>query len=83
MLRLFETQLARSLLALAVLVGIAIAGYMVLEGWSLLDAAYMTVITFTTVGYEEVHPLSTTGRVLHHVPHGCRRRVLPHDSSTS
>ena len=63
MLRLFETQLARSLLALAVLVGIAIAGYMVLEGWSLLDAAYMTVITFTTVGYEEVHPLSTTGRV--------------------
>ena len=63
MLRLFETQLARSLLALAVLVGIAIAWYMVLEGWSLLDAAYMTVITFTTVGYEEVRPLSTTGRV--------------------
>ena len=62
-MRLFESQLARSLLALAVLVGIAIAGYMVLEGWSLLDAAYMTVITFTTVGYEEVHPLSTTGRV--------------------
>ena len=62
-IHLFESQLARSLLALAVLVGSAIAGYMVLEGWSLLDAAYMTVITFTTVGYEEVHPLSTTGRV--------------------
>ncbi|MYF65627.1 MAG: potassium channel family protein, partial [Chloroflexi bacterium] len=28
-----------------------------------LDAAYMTVVTFTTVGYEEVHPLSSTGRV--------------------
>ena len=28
-----------------------------------LDAAYMTIITFTTVGYEEVRPLSQTGRV--------------------
>ena len=36
---------------------------MLIEGWSLLDAAYMTVVTFTTVGYEEVHPLSSTGRV--------------------
>ena len=60
---LFETQLARSLFGLAVLVGVAIAGYMLIEGWSLLDAAYMTVVTFTTVGYEEVHPLSSTGRV--------------------
>ena len=34
-----------------------------IEGWSFLDAAYMTIVTFTTVGYEEVHPLSSTGRV--------------------
>ena len=60
---LFETQLARSLLALVVIVAVAIAGYMSVEGWSLLDAAYMTVVTFTTVGYEEVHPLSSTGRI--------------------
>ena len=39
------------------------AGYMLIEGWALLDALYMTVITFTTVGYHEVHPLSTPGRV--------------------
>ena len=38
-------------------------GYMVLEDWSWLDALYMTIITFTTVGYEEVQPLSTAGRV--------------------
>lgn len=62
-MHLLETQLARSLLALAILVGVAIAGYMLIEGWSFLDAAYMTVVTFTTVGYEEVHPLSSTGRV--------------------
>ena len=60
---LFEAQLARSLVALAVLVAVAIAGYMLIEGWSFLDAAYMTVVTFTTVGYEEVRPLSSTGRV--------------------
>ena len=40
-----------------------ILGYMRIEGWSFLDAAYMTIVTFTTVGYEEVHPLSSTGRV--------------------
>src|SRR5688500_16309785 len=37
-------------------------GYQVLEGWSLQDALYMTVITLTTVGYMEVHPLTPTGR---------------------
>ena len=62
-MRLFETQLARSLLALAALVVSAILGYMLIEGWTLLDAAYMTIITFTTVGYEEVRPLSSTGRL--------------------
>ncbi len=63
LIHLLETQLARSLFALAVLAVVAIAGYMLIEGWSFLDAAYMTVVTFTTVGYEEVRPLSTAGRV--------------------
>jgi voltage-gated potassium channel len=39
------------------------AGYMALEGWSFLDALFMTVTTITTVGYGEVHPLSATGQV--------------------
>ena len=38
-------------------------GYMAIEGWPWLDALYMTVITFTTVGYHEVQPLSAAGRV--------------------
>ncbi|MFC1979893.1 potassium channel family protein [Chloroflexota bacterium] len=39
------------------------AGYVVIEGWPFLDALYMTVITITTVGYAEVHPLSAGGQV--------------------
>ena len=39
------------------------AGYMLIEGMSFLDALYMTVITITTVGYEEVKPLDTAGRL--------------------
>ena len=37
-------------------------GYMALEGWSWSDSVYMTIITLTAVGYEEVHPLSNPGR---------------------
>jgi len=38
------------------------AGYMLVEGWSAWDAFYMTVITISTVGYREVHPLSRAGQ---------------------
>ncbi len=45
------------------LLALGTAGYMLIEGWGLLDAIYMTVITFTTVGYGEVHEVSRVGRV--------------------
>lgn len=40
-----------------------IVGYVVLEGWSFLDALYMTVITLATVGFREVHPLDASGQI--------------------
>ncbi len=39
-------------------------GYMSVEGWAVGDALYMTVITLTAVGYDEVHPLTSAGRAL-------------------
>lgn len=38
-------------------------GYMMIEGYSAMDALYMTVITISTVGYQELKPLSHNGRV--------------------
>jgi hypothetical protein len=38
------------------------AGYVGIEGWSIFDALYMTVITVASVGFQEVHPLSAEGR---------------------
>ncbi len=37
-------------------------GYSIIEGWTLFDSLYMTVITLSTIGYQEVRPLSYTGR---------------------
>ena len=58
-----KTQIARAVSTLAILVITGMVGYMIIEGWSLVDAAYMVVLTFTTVGYAEVNPLSPNGRI--------------------
>ena len=39
------------------------AGYVALEKWKSFDAFYMAVVTASSVGYAEVHPLSHAGRV--------------------
>ncbi len=51
--------LAIALFFLTVAVGML--GYVVIEGWSVWDAFYMTMITVTTVGYRELHPMSRLG----------------------
>ena len=50
-----------ALLLIGVILAGGTVGYGVVEGWSAWDAFYMTVITVTTVGYREVHPLSRAG----------------------
>ena len=45
------------------MVALGTAGFIIIERWNFLDALYMTIITLTTVGYGEVHKLSTEGRI--------------------
>jgi voltage-gated potassium channel len=47
----------------ALLVITGTLGYILIEGWAILDALFMTIITLATVGYGEVHALSRTGQV--------------------
>ena len=42
-------------------------GFEVIEGWGFKDALYMTIITISTVGYQEIRPLGETGRVFNMV----------------
>lgn len=42
---------------------IGIFGYMLIEGYSFVNALYMTVITIATVGFAEVEPLSIAGKI--------------------
>ena len=53
--------LAFTLMTLSILIGIF--GYMIIEGYTILDAFYMTVVTISTVGFREVQPLSQEGKI--------------------
>ena len=57
------TRLGRALLALFVTLGTGVAGYILIEGIGFVDAVYQTVITITTIGFQEVHPLGQTARI--------------------
>ena len=50
-------------LLMLIVVGIGTAGFHYVEGWPWFDGLYMVVTTLTTIGYQEVHPLSHTGRI--------------------
>jgi voltage-gated potassium channel len=57
------THLIITILVSAILVALGTAGYMLIEGWPVLDSLYMTVITFSTVGFGEIRQLSPAGRI--------------------
>ncbi|MCH8814009.1 MAG: potassium channel protein [Chloroflexi bacterium] len=49
--------------AAAVIWAIGIVGYMAIEGFSFLDAAYQTLTAVTTAGFGEINPLGDAGRI--------------------
>lgn len=58
-----RTRLLRGVAVFVGLLAFGTAGYMTIERWSFLDALFMTVTTITTVGYREVRPLDTEGKI--------------------
>jgi len=56
-------QITLAFIFSSVIVIIGIVGYMTIEKWSFIDAAYMTAITLSTVGFSEVNGISTAGRI--------------------
>ena len=59
---MFWSLIAGALFLLVVGVS-GVLGYMTLEGWDFVSSFYMVLITLSTVGYMEVHPLSEAGRL--------------------
>lgn len=55
--------LRKGLVGIAMVLVFGMVGYRIIEGWNWLDSFYMTVITVSTVGLTEVHPLSDPARV--------------------
>jgi hypothetical protein len=62
-----ENRLLRRVILLASLLLFTLAagtlGFRIVEGYPWFDAFYVTLITVTTVGCQEVHPLSQAGRL--------------------
>ncbi|MCB9432136.1 MAG: potassium channel protein [Ardenticatenaceae bacterium] len=61
--QLLRNQLSLILIPITILLLIGTFGYAILEGWSLLDALYATIITVTTVGYGDLSPVTPGGRI--------------------
>jgi len=51
-------------MAALAIITFGVVGYMITERWGFLDSLYQTVITISTVGFGEVHPISTSGRII-------------------
>ena len=61
--RINFNRLLLAIFLVIVSLGSGIAGFMSIEHYNPADAFYMTVITISTVGFGELHPMSPLGRM--------------------
>jgi voltage-gated potassium channel len=61
-MRRYSTRFIGTALFFCSILLVGAIGYVWIEGWSWGDSIYMTLITLTAVGYDEVNPLSPAGR---------------------
>ncbi len=62
-LKELRIKLLLAFLLIFLVISFGTLGYMFIEGWTLLDSLYMTIITLASVGYKEVHDLSFNGKM--------------------
>ena len=63
LLRIFRTKIYTAVFLLGFLLLVGVLGFKLISGYPLIDAFYMTVITITTVGFGEVHPLDDQAKL--------------------
>lgn len=59
----FRSKMYVALIFVVVTLLIGVFGYRMIAGYAWIDSIYMTVITITTVGYGEVHPLTPEAKL--------------------
>lgn len=60
---IFRSKIYTALILLVVIFVIGVFGFKSIDGFSWIDAIYMTVITISTVGFSEVHPLDDNAKL--------------------
>lgn len=60
---IFRSKIYTALILLVVIFVIGVFGFKSIDGFSWIDAIYMTVITISTVGFSEVHPLNDNAKL--------------------
>lgn len=58
----YNNRIVIALILCLAIIAIGTSGYMLIEGYTLFEGLYMSIITITTVGFGEVKPLSGVGR---------------------
>lgn len=63
MTRILQSKIAVAVLLLFLVFFLGVLGFRVLYDYTWVDALYMTVITITTVGFGELHPMSPSEKI--------------------
>ena len=63
LIKFFRTKIYTAVFLLVIIMLIGVFGFVMISGYSWIDAFYMTVITMTTVGFGEVSPLDDQSKI--------------------